>query len=824
MPKRRLRLLVAVAGLSLTLAGCGGSLARRARRGDDAGVVAKVEGRRRPPRGATARLYARSLAALEHFDRAQRVLYEDFRRGGDVRSLVALAELEHRHDRPSLAALHFVRAFDLQPSALSGRELPCVLWDARAAGLIALGEGRAAEAMLLRSERLCAAPSPDRAERHARLRSVLDPLLATEGASASLSSEVSRPPTPPPTTEPAPAIAMILAAGRGEAGLDILPDDVLRRELEGLRWTDLAPIVMAEAEPEAAYLQLRLGAVLDDVPQTPAPRRGVSEANLWLAKALESPSLDAWRLLGWVGDLASAELALRSRWDRPDADGSPEPRAAEGRPEHWSARQGPPSPELGVAARFRAAGGKRALALMLLRDHARDPERVAWVRDEAQRALAWGRPWTARAIVEALALEGRDPVAAAVETTLILADAVCGGPCNDADEATAIEVMGEAWMTGVRAAWAEPALGPIATRLGGPRSSAVTRDVLARAWAGDAPSAGALVAALESEIVWGEAETWLLPLLAQHPNAPEITAFLDRVAIATPLEASSELAVAARLAIVSGDRDRAEAWLDRAAAVAVVPEAVYWDAVVTAAEVDAFEIQRWALHRLAIATTGAPRDGAERELVVHAIRDLERSWGERETEAGRDAVAHQVLDALASRPPTARPDFRRALRERLATVAAAEAWTHDLWASLPIGAAVSPNPEAFWDDEALSGAVRARLRGDVPVATETLADPIAFEGTREAIARHARAWDARRAAALGLIGVGSSSARARALAVLRELAGPQGRERVDARILGELRVLVPGVVPARSAPLVDDPALVARLVLGLDLEPALVAP
>src|SRR5690606_7701135 len=277
-------------------------------------------------------------------------------------------------------------------------------------------------------EQLCPNRPPAEAEAHAKLRELIETVAALE-----VTGEIQRARAEPASMEvglpdPQAILDFVLAAGRGEHGIDLLPDHQLRAELAGVTWSELAPLVMARSEPEQAYLQLRLAPVLPDVPQTPAPRRGVSEANLWIATALEWPEGSAWRLFGWLGDLSSAELALRSQLEPPAAPGTEDQPSASA-PGHWSARVAGADPELGVVARLRAASGKRSLSLELWRAHAAVPARRAWVEDEIVRALAWGRPWHALAILDALPEAPQGALTEAVDAVLAVAEAVCGKPC-----------------------------------------------------------------------------------------------------------------------------------------------------------------------------------------------------------------------------------------------------------------------------------------------------------------------------------------------------------------------------------------------------------
>lgn len=811
--------------------GCGATLERKVRRGEYEAVVAEVEGRRRPPTGRVARAYARALVAQGKSDAARDALVYAFRRGGDVRSLGLLGDLERDAGHPSMAALHYARAHDLDPGVFFGRSDVCRHFEARAQALVDVGEGRAAETFLRRSVQLCPEPSAAEATRRAVLARLVDTVANQEVA-----AEIRRN-APPVAEEPAigeverrwsveEIVASVLAEGRGELELDLLPTHVLRRRIAERTWSDFAPIVMATSESEQAYLQLRLAPVLASMPQAPAPFRGPREADIWVAKALELPGARTWRLLGWLGDLPSAELELRTAFDGPRNGAATPPESTSPEvPEHWSGRV-PASPELLVVARLRAAAGRRELALRLLRRHVQGSDGTAWAEAEATRALAWGDPWHALALADAAPEPVSPALRAAMDTALALAVAVCDGPCDDADDFEVVRaVMGDGWLE-TQLQRIEAPRPAVEEALGCPGQSEALRSTLVAAWRHPGPPADArdLTRALASEMVWACAGAWILPLLAAHPDPRgEATRWLEAVALTSPLAGSTELSVAGRIAVLTGDPQRAEPWLERAAATAMVPEQVWWDAVRLARDVQAWEVERWALHRLAVSAASPAKEVARRELLVHAVRDGERSWAERETPHGREAVIQQIEEVLASVPEERRWAFRQALAVRLQAVARAEGWAPDRLAALgfeaPPGGAPSP-----WDDDALTVAAREGRTRAVPEVTRALGDPRAFEGLRLALAERARDWAMRRRMAIGLAVTGTASARLRALAVLREVAGERGRFRVDAVALAGAKGLAPGHTPARAVPLLGEPGVTARVVFGLDLEPALVAP
>src|SRR5690606_33674645 len=82
---------------------------------------------------------------------------------------------------------------------------------------------------------------------------------------------------------PAEDVVAILAADlRGRAGEPLVTDDEVRSLVGEQRWTDVAPAVMSGDAAISPYLQLRLAAVMPDVPVTLRSRTGPGELDVWL--------------------------------------------------------------------------------------------------------------------------------------------------------------------------------------------------------------------------------------------------------------------------------------------------------------------------------------------------------------------------------------------------------------------------------------------------------------------------------------------------------------------------------------------------------------
>ncbi len=163
-----------VAGLLLTTtSGCTAARIRAAaRKGDDAEVLrvgsVDARGRKYLPRRAAARAYALALEHTGRRDEARALLEYDMRHGGELKSLLALADLELRAGLTGTAVAHYVRLTTLAPSMLKNREDICALMDSRAAALELRGEALAAYSDKLRAALLCDAGRSRSARRFAK--------------------------------------------------------------------------------------------------------------------------------------------------------------------------------------------------------------------------------------------------------------------------------------------------------------------------------------------------------------------------------------------------------------------------------------------------------------------------------------------------------------------------------------------------------------------------------------------------------------------------------------------------------------------------------
>ena len=499
-------------------------------------AIDEAIGRRRPPRGRHARAYATALVQTGRWREARGVLFGDYQRGGELTSLLALADLERSEGLDGTAAVHYARIIDVDVGPVAGRDDVCVLLRSRADARARAGAGAAAQLDLDRAADVCGEPPDARGQRWlkditARTRVAQQAEVdARVDATRCRTGEGGDPDDPGhcddvATIEPealaaalaqaqrdgpkamrqvaagyglslAPdrVVALLVADMRGELGTALLGDDEVRRWVGTAGWSDFAPLVMSRDKGEAAYLQLRLDAVLDDMPSTPDVRLGPRQREIWAAQATDAAGPPGWRIFAWLGDMASTELALSTAW-RPrrgagggsgaesesgsgsgSASGSgsgsetesesgsgSEPGAeSESGPEvpaHWSARL-PRTVDAFEAtlqiARLRWHRGGGDVALRIAR-YAVAQALEAEVPDAAPIAarfagwhLAHGRYWQALAIADA-APHSLAPVAKAAATALRLAEALCGGACADDEDRAIVERnLGDAWVHSVR--------------------------------------------------------------------------------------------------------------------------------------------------------------------------------------------------------------------------------------------------------------------------------------------------------------------------------------------------------------------------------------
>jgi hypothetical protein len=910
---------------------CGGTIVRLTTKGAYDEAITHAEAMRRPPRGRAARAFATALSERGRHEQARGVLLADFRHGGELRSLVALADLERALGLEGIAASHYARVADLSRESLGGRDEVCSLLRRRAAVWAAEGAGLAAERDLERAASLCGSPSdPAGAAELQRLRAAIDGSAQAE-VDARVASSRCAPPCDDAGAHVRPealadaqararkqglaalrrhaahagvelpaedVVAILVADLQGKAGEPLLTDDETRGLVGEQRWSELAPAVMTEAPETASYVQLRLAAVMPDVPVTLRSRTGPGELDVWLARAVEADDAHGWRVLAWAGDLTAAELAISSRWRPNRAEASPAPAdatpaTASGRtavpnasgavpmvpvvepaqplevggvspPEHWTARVVPTVeslPGLLMEARLRHAAGHDRRALEISRYVAARavveavPDADARVAHEAAWHLAHGRPWQALALASVVPHPQSQRAAAAAATALRLIEAFCGGPCNDdGDRALVERTLGEGW---VRERVAEQ----LATsqRRGRPAAPVDACPTLGELLAPDAtgrlaqalahvrrepgaPGQGQrLREAIEADLGMGCAGRYAVPLLRAGAHVPSADGLAEMLAHEATLDAPRALTVHAALAMVAGRERQASLLATAAGAVSREPARTWRDLARHAYATGHRELALRSLREALLHTPELDDPGLRRALVLVGLRGIDEGWSMREAPAGAAEPASFVADLVER----AEPASRWATREALARGLAEQAWL-DADARQRLAPALWPTPELeqahavgrAWvglasdrplelepgdvgplDLASQELLVVAGKRKELPAATVVFVEPARMEPLRLALATHSREWVLRWRMAVGLAVYGAPAARARALAVLLEMAPAGPRQALIELALEDLAVVEPSPAGLLEATMLATPEDQLGVVFSLPPDP-----
>ena len=113
-------------GLCLALVGCASQQVRRLmKKGSYEEAVQAAQGARRPVRGAAARALAEAYVASGQSDEARAVLQADFRRGGALASLLALANLESSMGLDGIATTRWMALAQLDPLLVENNSDAC---------------------------------------------------------------------------------------------------------------------------------------------------------------------------------------------------------------------------------------------------------------------------------------------------------------------------------------------------------------------------------------------------------------------------------------------------------------------------------------------------------------------------------------------------------------------------------------------------------------------------------------------------------------------------------------------------------------------------
>lgn len=845
---------------ALFAASCNLALVRLEERDAHGEVIARATDRARPPRRAGARAFASALVATGDPERARDVLLGDFRRGGQLASLVQLADLERTLGRDGVAASHYARVAALDLDVLAGRRDVCTLLGARAAAWVALDEGAAALDDLDMVVRLCGRDDAGLRRRAstqltARLERARRPPVCTGDCTA---------PTPTTTLEPAIAaardegaaalralamrerivlpaddvLALLLADVRGGAGARLVDDDELRAWLGDVEPEALAPAVRALPVPEGSYARLRLERVLgrspDGGPATPSQRA------LWLDRASVIEGVVRWRLLAYAGELTSAEHDLVARWrGKPAAEPTGGGLEIVQSPRHWSLRLEVTAVnyrDLLTFARLRDAADDRDLALELRREVLRATATAgiegatAALREEVDAALGWGRPWIALALADVGATADVDPWRRAAASGILLAEASCEGPCEaDAADVAAIDrVLGEGWVEGRRATLRDLAFGRARVRAAAgacpgldevlaPQAQSPLARALARARTGDDVGlARVLVTAIESDPTIVCAARLVMPLLVGRDAAVSAARLSDFLTHGPALDVGPALTVQATLALLGRQATRAEHYAI-AAAAAGAPRPAWRELARFARRLDARDLEVLSLRELLLHTPGYANQAVRRELVARTVIDGARAWGPRDTPAGRESVVSAVDEHLDRLHPAQRWAESEAVLAAIARLSTDAAVT-EVVGRTALAAARSPasRGDPMWSPRRLAeSAAEHRLAG-VPAATLVFADVRRMAPLRASLAEHARDWGVRRRMAIGLATTGSAALRARGMEALLAMASPKARVELERLLLERPAALDDDAAVA----VVDDDPVLLHLIFGLSIDDA----
>ncbi len=705
-----MRLSAALALAVGLLAGCHHRLPRLHAQGRHAEVVERAQGSRFRPRKKAARAYAASLHALGRDLQALDALLLDYRRGGNLASLIALADLERTIGWRGLAAHHYTRALTHDRDALSGRTEVCALFRERAAAYLHADEGVAADADMRRVALICphdaaldaslAARADAAAQAHvqARVASGQCPPPCTPGRASRASRdsrdlagglEAARRTSPEAVAShaaevgrelPAEVIVELLEAeARGDLGLSLLSDDAVRGWVGGQSWSDLAATVMSASGPVAAYVQLRLSSVVVDIPLAPGAA-SARELDRWAEQAQRIPDAQAWRVHAATGDVATAELSLATHWRPPRTEPAEpaepaepgEPAEPDARVEHWSQRLPITAQTLVpalAAARLRKASGNHDASLRLMTRALREaaaaglPEVDALGRDAVVAAIGWGRPWHALALLDTGAVAEPAALRGAASTSIVFARAMCDGSCrDDADLGVVSRVMGDDWVDATREGLLDWSLArrTRAPRTGGcptvaellePDTPGPLADALRMAREGlSGPGVGdALAAALASDVRGWCAGAIVLPAMLAGEHTVPARRLADGLSHVPEMQASADLVTHAKLAMVAGQSDRAAQLAVAAGGESADPRRVWLEIADFAALASMREVELSALREALLVTPGLEDRSLALRMLLIALGDVSVSWGQ-DGVAGKEATARHVttfLDPLA---------------------------------------------------------------------------------------------------------------------------------------------------------------------------------
>ncbi|MGB1699035.1 MAG: hypothetical protein ACPHRO_03705, partial [Nannocystaceae bacterium] len=315
-----------VLGLSLVLGGCASQQVRRLhKKGTHEEVVRAAESARRPLRGAAARALAEAYVSLGQPAEARAVLQADFRRGGALRSLLALANLESSIGLDGIATTRWMTLAQLDPLRVENDPVACRLLLERGVSRRRLGEFAAADRDLELVEALCTAED---------VRSMGEEATARrfEGYDAAVDDVVARHAPvrcEPPRCRPWDVVDVLdgpeMMGGDADATRDLLgpivdefsgggpvvpmDDHTLRARLGHASLKEVEGVVSELDDDVAAYVRLRLARVWSDAELSEGERQTMQVR----VEASSGPMSHGWMLRWLEEELTFAEFDIAAR-------------------------------------------------------------------------------------------------------------------------------------------------------------------------------------------------------------------------------------------------------------------------------------------------------------------------------------------------------------------------------------------------------------------------------------------------------------------------------------------------------------------------------
>jgi hypothetical protein len=488
-------------------------------------------------------------------------------------------------------------------------------------------------------------------------------------------------------------------------------------------------------------------------------------------------------------------------------------------------------PALLMEARLRHVAGQERRGLEIQRYVAVRALAVAEVDARVAREAAWhlahGRPWQALALATLVPQPQSQRAAAAAATAIRLTEAFCGGPCNDDVDRELVErMLGEGW---VREQAAEllstsrrrsrpaapvdacPTLGELLA----PEATGRLTEALAGARRDPtAPGQGQrLREAIEADLGMGCAGRYVVPLLRVGGHVPSADGLAEMLSHEATLDAPRALTVHAGLAMVAGHEQQAELLAIAAGAASQEPARTWRDLARHAHATGQRELSLRSVREALMHTPKLDDPVLRRALVLLALAGIDEGWSLRHAPAGAAEPASHVVDLVEGAPPAR----RWATREALARGLAEQPWL-DADARQRLSPALWPTPELeqahaigrAWVELASGRApdlepadvgpldlaaqellVAMRKRKELAAATVAFVEPPRMEPLRLALATHSREWVIRWRTAIGLAVYGTPAARARAMAMLLEMAEAEQRHALVELVLEDLTAVEP---------------------------------